>query len=146
MADLPVLYLACPMTLYWTPAVAQAREYPFGELAGHPVRVECAEGMFPDARSWAAAWPVLRHRYSAAVFLDHLGGWVPRGVWAEVCDLAGMGKPVWWFNGGDPVARFRFGPGRPGDWKYCWRSVHAEEGGPDGGHPAGEPGRLAADR
>lgn len=125
----PVLYLMCPMTLYWTDVLAEARRYPFETLTGHPVTVECAEGMFPDARSWAAAWPALRERYSCGVFLDHYGGWVPRGVWAEACDLAGMGKPVWWFNGGDPVARFGFGPGRPGDWKHCWRSVYALDEG-----------------
>ena len=83
MADaLPVLYLMAPMTLYGTDVLAQARQFPFGTLAG-PVTVDCAEGMFPDAAAWAAAWPALRERYSFGVFLDHLGGWVPRGVFAE---------------------------------------------------------------
>lgn len=111
------------MRLYWTGVVAEAKCYPFERLTRFPVEVECAEGMFPDTRSWAAAWPVLRQKYACGVFLDD-GGWVSRGVWAEVSDLASMGKPVWWFNRGDPVARFGFGPGKPGDWKHRWRSVY----------------------
>lgn len=120
-----LLYLMAPLGLYWTDVLAEAKRFPFETLTGCPVEVECAEGMFPDARSWAAAWPSLRERYSFGVFLDHLGGWVPRGVWAEACDLAGMDKPVWWFNSGKPARRFGFGPGRPGDWKHCYRSVYA---------------------
>jgi len=121
---LPVLYLMAPMTLYWTAELAAAREYPFSDLTGCPVEVRCAEGMFPDTRSWQEAWPYWREHAAFGVFLDHLGGWVPRGVAAEVTDLTAMGKPVWWWHGGQPARDFRFGPGRPGDWRYCYRSVH----------------------
>lgn len=129
---LPVLYLMCPMTLYGSAEVARAREFPFGDLAGFPVAVECAEGMFPDTRSWAAAWPSLRHRYAAGVFLDHLGGWVSRGVWAEACDLHSLGVPVWWFRSGDPVRRFGFGPGDNRDWAGRYRAVYALPGHGEG--------------
>jgi hypothetical protein len=124
----PVLYLMAPMTLYWTPVLAEARRFGFASLAGCPVDVECAEGMFPDTRSWAAAWPVLRHRYAFGVFLD-AGGWVSRGVWAEACDLAGnLGRPVWWFNSGRPVRRFGFGPADNAAWAGRYRKVYALEG------------------
>jgi hypothetical protein len=123
--DLPVLYLMCPMSLYWTPVLAEAKRYPFASLTGHPVEMECAEGMFPDTASWAAAWPSLRERYSCGVFLDHLGGWVSRGVWAEACDLHLQGKPVWWFGGGHPVRRFGFGPADNANWAGCYRRVYA---------------------
>ena len=132
MADLPVLYLMCPMTLYGSDVLAQARGFPFGTLTGCPVAVECADGMFPDTRSWAAAWPQLRERYAFGVFLDHLGGWVSRGVWAEACDLAGnLGLPVWWFNGGVPVRRWGFGPADNAQWAGRYRQVYAlpDEGG-----------------
>lgn len=128
---MPVLYLMAPMSLYWSGTLAEAKAYPFAGLAGCPVEVECAEGMFPDTRSWAAAWPELRLRYQFGVFLDHYGGWVSRGVWAEACDLHLQGKPVWWFNGGDPVRRFGFGPADNARWATCYRRVYAipDEGG-----------------
>ena len=63
------------------------------------------------------------------MFLDR-DGWVSRGVYAEVCDLASIGKAVWWFRSGEPTARFGFGPGVRGDWAYRYRSVYAlPEGG-----------------
>jgi hypothetical protein len=111
-----------PIPLYWTPVLARAKCYPFARLAGCEVTVECAEGMFPDTRSWAAAWPVLRERYSCGVFLDAYG-WVSRGVFREVMDLAALGKPVWWFNDGTPVRRFGFGPPDNRDWARYYRRV-----------------------
>lgn len=125
MSDRPALYLMAPRALYCTPALAAARGYPFASLTGFPVDVQCAEGMFPDTRSWAAAWPALRLRYAAGVFVDHLGGFVSRGVWAEACDLAGnLDVPVWWFNGGDPVRRFGFGPPDNTCWGGAYRRVY----------------------
>ena len=121
--DLPTLYVMCPIPLYWTPVLAAAKQYPFATLTGCPVTVESPEGMFPDARSWGAAWPALRERYAFGVFLDR-DGWVSRGVWAEACDLHSLGRAVWWFNSGEPVRRFGFGPGIPGDWAYRYRSVY----------------------
>lgn len=123
MTGLPVLYLMAPMTLYGSPELSAAERYPFAGLTGCPVEVRCADGMFPGTASWQAAWPAFREQVSYGVFLDHYGGWIPRGVAAEVTDLAALGKPVWWWNGGDPVREFGFGPGRPGDWRYCYRSV-----------------------
>ena len=123
-AEPPTLYLMSSLSLYWSDTLAEAKRYPFESLTGYPVTVEAAEGMFPDARSWAAAWPALRERYSCGVFLDR-DGWVSRGVYAEVCDLAGMGKRVWWFRSGEPTDRFGFGPGVRGDWAFRYRSVYA---------------------
>lgn len=127
MADL--LYLMAPVSLYGSDVLAAAKGYPFASLTGFPVDAECAEGMFPDTRSWAAAWPGLRLRYAAGVFLDHLDGWVSRGVWAEACDLAGnLGLPVWWFNAGDPVRRWGFGPADNAHWATTYRRVYALPG------------------
>lgn len=122
MPDQPVLYLMSPMLLYWTDVLAEAKRYPFEELTGCPVTIDVAEGMFPDTRSWAAAWPALRRRFSFGVFLD-LEGWVSRGVWAEVVDLAGLGVPVWWFNGGEPTRWFGFSAPNNRDWRVCYRRV-----------------------
>ena len=47
------------------------------------------------------------------MFLDHYGGWVARGTWAETAELMTLGRPVWWFNRGAPTDRFGFGPPRP---------------------------------
>jgi hypothetical protein len=141
VADLARLYLMCSLRQYWTPVLAAAKRYPFAALTGCPVDVECAEGMFPDTKSWAAAWPSLRHRYDFGVFLD-LDGFVSRGVWAEVCDLAEhLGKPVWWFRSGDPVRWFGFGPADNRDWAGRYRSVYAIPV-PDGAeaHAEGVPG------
>lgn len=132
MPDLPLLYLMCPMTLYGSDVLAEARRFPFESLTSCPVAVECAEGMFPDTRSWAAAWPSLRERYAFGVFLDHLGGWVSRGVWAEACDLAGnLGRPVWWLSGSGPVRRWGFGLADNAQWAGRYRQVYAlpDEGG-----------------
>lgn len=120
--DVPVLYLMAPVPLYWTSPLAQARRYPFARLAGCEVTVECAEGMFADTRSWAAAWPALRERYSYGVFLDACG-WVSRGVFSEVMDLAALGKPVWWFGDGAPARQFGFGPPDNRDWAGRYRRV-----------------------
>ena len=126
MPDLPLLYLMCPMTLYGSDVLAEARRFPFESLTGCPVAVECAEGMFSDTRSWAAAWPSLRERYAFGAFLDHLGGWVSRGVWAEACDLAGnLGLPVWWLSDAGPVRRWGFGPADNSQWAGRYRQVYA---------------------
>ena len=45
-----LLYLMAPLGLYWTDVLAEAKRFPFETLTGCPVEVECAEGMFPDAR------------------------------------------------------------------------------------------------
>jgi hypothetical protein len=113
-----VLYLMSPMTLYGTTALEEAREYPFDELAGYPVTVLCAEDLYPDNATWAALWPLVRKRADCAVFLDHLGGWVARGVRVETDGLLALGKPVWWFCGGQPTGRFAFGPPDFADWSH----------------------------
>jgi hypothetical protein len=106
----PVLYLMAPIPLYGSPVLKAAREYPFAGLAGRPVTVWCAEDLYRDSRDWAALWPLVRRRVDCAVFLDHLGGWVARGVRVETDGLLALGKPVWWFCGGQPTDRFAFGP------------------------------------
>ena len=120
---LPVLYLMAPMTLYGSPGLAEARAYPFGDLAGEPVDVICAEDLWCCNRCWVAAWPDLRARIRFGVFLDHLGGWVGRGTFAEVMELLGLSVPVWWYRGGEPTDSFRFGEANYRDWAGCYRRV-----------------------
>ena len=64
------------------------------------------------------------------VFLDHYGGWVARGTWAETAELMALGIPVWWFNSGEPADRFGFGPPRPGDYARFHRRVGLGYGRP----------------
>jgi hypothetical protein len=113
----PVLYLMAPMSLYGTSVLEEAREYPFADLAGTPVTVLCAEDLYRDNAEWAALWPVVRKRADCAVFLDHLNGWVARGVRVETDGLLALGKPVWWFCGGEPTDRFGFGAVNFADWR-----------------------------
>lgn len=112
-----------PMPLYGSAVLAAAREYPFESLTGCEVRVECAEDLYGSNAEWAALWPSVRRRTACAVFLDHLGGWVSRGVYVEVQHLLADGKPVWWWCGGNPTEKFGFGPGVRGDWQYRYRRV-----------------------
>ena len=114
----PVLYLMSPMTLYGSSVLEEAREYPFADLAGEPVTVWCAEDLYRDSAEWAALWPLVRRRADCAVFLDHLGGWVARGVRVEAEGLLALGKPVWWFCDGQPTDRFGFGPVNFADWSH----------------------------
>src|SRR5208337_1771284 len=74
-----VLYLMSPMTLYGSPVLEAAREYPFADLTGCPVEVWVAEDMYRSNPEWAALWPLVRRRADCAVFLDR-HGWVARGV------------------------------------------------------------------
>jgi hypothetical protein len=112
-----VLYLMAPMVLYGTEVLEEAREYPYADLTGCPVEVLCAEDLYRDNAEWAALWPVVRKRADCAVFLDHLNGWVARGVRVEADGLLALGKPVWWFCGGQPTDRFGFGPPDFADWR-----------------------------
>jgi hypothetical protein len=124
-----VLYLMSPMSLYGSPTLEAAREYPFSDLTGYPVDVWCAEDLYRSNPEWQALWPLVRSRADCAVFLDHLGGWVSRGVWAESAELLALGRRVWWFNQGEPAERFGFGP-RHGDWKGRYRRVGLGYGRP----------------
>ena len=117
-SSLPVLYLMSPIALYGTPVLEAAREYPFSDLTGCPVRVLVAEDLYRNNREWFALWPEVRRQAAYGVFLDHLGGWVSRGVWAESVELMALGRPVWWWCGGEPTDRFGFGPGNMADWRY----------------------------
>jgi hypothetical protein len=117
------------MTLYGTPVLEAAREYPFSDLIGCPVEVWVAEDLYRSNPEWQALWPLVRRRADYAVFLDHLGGWVSRGVWAETAELLALGRRVWWFNGGEPAERFGFGP-RCGEWKSRYRRVGLGYGRP----------------
>ena len=114
----PVLYLMAPMPLYGTPALEAAREYPFADLTGCEVEVWCAEDMYRDNDQWAAWWPLVAREAAYGVFLDHLGGWVARGVRVEAEGLRALGRPVWWFCGGQPTERYGFGPANFADFKY----------------------------
>ena len=120
LSSLPVLYLMAPMTLYGTPVLEAAREYPFATLTGCPVEVWVAEDMYRSNPEWAALWPLVRRRADFAVFLDR-GGWVARGVRVEAEGLLAAGKRVWWFNSGEPTESFGFGPSNRSDWqhRYC---------------------------
>lgn len=119
----PVLYLMSPMSLYGSPALEAAREYPFSSLTGCPVRVLVAEDLYRNTKEWFALWPEVRRQAAYGVFLDHLGGWVARGTWAEAAELMTLGRPVWWFNAGAPTDRFGFGPPRQGDYARFHRRV-----------------------
>jgi len=121
---LPVLYLMSPITLYRSPILAAARQYPFETLTGCPVELVVAADLFCCNKCWIAQWPELRARIRFGVFLDHLNGWVGRGTFAEVMELLGLSVPVWWYRGGEPTDSFRFGP-RHGDWKGRYRPVRA---------------------
>ena len=118
-----------PMPLYGSPVLEAAREYPFSDLTGCPVDIWCAEDLYRSNAEWASCWPLMRKHARYAVFLDHLGGWVSRGVWAETAELLALGRRVWWFNAGDPTERFGFGP-RHGDWKGRYRRVGLGYGSP----------------
>lgn len=121
-SSLPVLYLMSPMRLYGSPTLEAAREYPFATLTGCPVRVLVAEDLYRNTREWHALWPEVRRQAAYGVFLDHHNGWVARGTWAEAAELMALGRPVWWFCGGEPTDRFGFGPAG-GDWKGRYRRV-----------------------
>lgn len=121
-SSLPVLYLMSPISLYGTPRLEAAREYPFHTLTGCPVRVLVAEDLYRGNRDWFALWPEVRRQAAFGVFLDHYGGWVARGTWAEAAELMALGRPVWWFCGGQPTDRFGFGPAG-GDWRGRYRRV-----------------------
>ena len=122
-SSLPVLYLMSPMTLYGTPVLEAAREFPFSTLTGCPVRVLVAEDLYRNTKEWHALWPEVRRQAAFGVFLDHLGGWVARGTWAETVELMALGRPVWWWCGGVPTDRFGFGPANMRDWKGRFRRV-----------------------
>jgi hypothetical protein len=100
------------MTLYGTPALEMAREYPFHTLTGRKVRVLVCEDLYRGNREWFALWPEVRRQAAYGVFLDHYGGWVARGTWAESAELMALGRPVWWFCNGEPTEAFGFGPPR----------------------------------
>ena len=99
------------------------------DLTGCPVDIWCAEDLYRSNPEWQALWPLVRRRADCAVFLDHLGGWVSRGVWAETAELLALGRPVWWFNGGEPAEAFGFGP-RQGEWAGRYRRVGLGYGRP----------------
>lgn len=122
---LPVLYLMAPIPLYGSPALAAARQYPFETLTGCPVELVGAADLWCCNKCWIASWPELRARIRFGVFLDHLGGWVGRGTFAEVMELLGLGRPVWWFRGGEPTDSFRFGDANYRDWAGRYRPVMA---------------------
>ena len=121
----PVLYLMCPVRLYDSPVLAAAREYPFDTLTGCPVKLEVAADLYCCNACWIASWPELRARIRFGVFLDHLGGWVGRGTFAEVMELLGLGVPVWWLDGEKTTDCFKFGPANHGDWGGRYRRVIA---------------------
>jgi len=125
----PVLYLMSPMALYGTPALEAAREFPFHTLTGCPVKVLVAEDLYRNTKQWFALWPEVRRQAAFGVFLDHLGGWVARGTWAEAAELMALGRPVWWWHGGEPTDRFGFGPAG-GDWRGRYRRVGLGYGRP----------------
>ena len=127
-----VLYLMAPMTLYGTPVLEAAREFPFSSLTGCPVRVLVCEDLYRGNREWFSLWPEVRRQAAFGVFLDHYCGWVARGTWAEAAELMALGRPVWWFNSGEPTDRFGFGPpqGRGGDWARLYRRVGLGYGRP----------------
>jgi hypothetical protein len=119
----PVLYLMAPMTLYGSPVLEAAREYPFATLTGRKVRVLVCEDLYRGNREWFALWPEVRRQAAYGVFLDHHDGWVARGTWAECAELMALGRPVWWFCAGQPTQAFGFGPPRHGDYARFHRRV-----------------------
>jgi hypothetical protein len=116
-SSLPVLYLMAPMPMYGSLALEAAREYPFADLTGYPVKIWCAEDLYRNNDHWAALWPLVLRQSDCAVFLDR-HGWVARGVRAETDGLLAAGKRVWWFNSGQPTERFGFGPTDFADFKF----------------------------
>ena len=117
-----------PITLYTSPVLAAARGYPFETLTGCAVQVEVAADLWCCNVCWKAAWPGLRARIRYGVFLDHLGGFVGRGTFAEVMELLALSVPVWWYRGGEPTDCFRFGDANYKDWGGRYRPVTAAEG------------------
>jgi len=111
------------MTLYGSATLEMAREFPFSSLTGCPVRVLVAEDLYRNTKEWFALWPEVRRQVAYGVFLDHYQGWVARGTWAESVELMALGRPVWWFCGGEPTEKFGFGPPRPGDFARFHRRV-----------------------
>ena len=128
--SLPCLYLMAPMAIYGSAALEMAREFPFHTLTGCKVRVLVCEDLYRGNREWFALWPEVRRQAAYGVFLDHLGGWVARGTWAESVELMTLGRPVWWFCGGEPTERFGFGPPRPSDFARFHRRVGLGYGRP----------------
>lgn len=121
----PLLYLMCPIPLYGSKVLAAAREYPFESLTGCPVDLVVAADLFCCNKHWIASWPELRAKIRFGVFLDHLGGFVGRGTFAEVMELLALSVPVWWWRGGNPTDSFRFGEANYRDWKGRYRPVMA---------------------
>src|SRR2546429_591587 len=113
-SSLPVLYLMAPMRLYGTPVLEAAREYPFHTLTGCPVKVLVAEDLYRNTKEWHALWPEVRRQAAYGVFLDHLGGWIARGTWAEASELMALGRPVWWWCGGGAAGPVGVWPPRRG--------------------------------
>jgi len=111
-----------PMSMYGSPVLEAAREYPFADLTGCPVEVWVAEDMYRSNPEWAALWPLVRKRADCAVFLDR-HGWVARGVRVEAEGLLAAGKRVWWFHDGEPTESFGFGPPNFADFKYRFSRV-----------------------
>ena len=105
------------MSLYGSPVLEAAREFPFETLTGCKVTVWVAEDLYRSNTEWASQWPLVRREADCAVFLD-LGGWVAAGVRLEADGLLALGRRVWWFNGGDPTDRFGFGPRNFRDFRY----------------------------
>ena len=64
--------------------------------------------MYRDNDQWFALWPLVAREAAFGVFLDHLG-WVARGSRGAE-GLRALGRPVWWFCGGEPTDCFGFGP------------------------------------
>ena len=121
----PVLYLMAPIPLYDSPVLATARQYPFETLTGCPVDLVVAADLYCCNKHWIATWPGLRAKIRYGAFLDHLGGYVGRGVFAEVMELLGLGVPVWWLDGDRAVDSFRFGDANYRDWGGRYRRVEA---------------------
>lgn len=114
-----------PITIYKSPVLAAAREYPFASLTGCSVDLVVAADLWHCNKCWVAQWPALRARIGYGVFLDHLGGFVGRGTFAEVMELLALKVPVWWHRGGDPTDSFRFGEANYRDWGGRYRRVEA---------------------
>ena len=129
---MPVLYLMCPIPLYKTPLLAAARDFPFETLTGCPVELVVAADLFCCNACWKASWPELRSRIRFGVFLDHIDGFVGRGTFAEVMELLGLGRPVWWYRDGEPTDSFKFGAANYRDWAGRYRPVLAATREEDG--------------
>jgi hypothetical protein len=118
-----------PIRIYGTPTLEAAREFPFHTLTGCKVRLLVCEDLYRGNKEWFSLWPEVRRQAAYGVFLDHLGGWVARGTWAETVELMALGRPVWWFCKGEPTDGFGFGPAG-GDWKGRFRRVGLGYGRP----------------